>query len=128
VDADPLPQQQAALLVHHDQRAERGVERLVQGRAVLDGRDPVAALARLGRVGPAVLDQRGAAGLLLAQLEAAVGDAEVRVALGDHAAVLRPHVEADPQRAFRIRVGRLELDVAAWRGHRREPIDSVPGR
>ena len=95
---------------------------------VLDGRDPVAALARLGGVGAVVLDQRGAARGLLAQLQAAVAHAEVGVALDEDPAVLGAELQADLQRALRVGVGRLELDVAAGRGHRRESSSSATVR
>ena len=89
---------------------------------VLDGRDPVAALARLGpRRRGAYWISAAPPGRLLAQLQPAVGDAEVGVALDEHAAVLGAELEADRQRALGVGVGRLELHVAAGRGHRREP-------
>ena len=84
---------------------------------VVDGHEPVAALARLVGVDAVVLDERGAAGLLLAQLQAPGVDPEVRVALVQDAAVARAQTEHDGQRALGVRVGRLELDVAARRSH-----------
>ena len=89
----------------------------LQRRRVVDRDQPVAALARLVGVDAVVLDQHGAAGVLLAQLQAARGDAEVGVALAQEPAIAGAEAEHDGQRALGVRVGRLELDVAARRGH-----------
>ena len=84
---------------------------------VLDRDQPVAALARLVGVDAVVLDQHRAAGVLLAQLQAARGDAEVGVPLAQEPAIAGAEAEDDGQRALGVRVRRLELDVAARRGH-----------
>src|SRR6185503_4197632 len=94
-----------------------GVERLADRGRVLDRDDPVSALARVGCVGPLVGDELGAAGVLLAQLEAAVRGGEVRVALAQLAAVLGAERAGALERALGVRVAGLELDVTARRGH-----------
>ena len=63
--------------------------RRTASRGSSTGDEPVAALARLVGVDAVVLDQRRAAGLLLAQLQPAARDAEVRVALAQDAAIAR---------------------------------------
>ena len=100
------------------EHAERGLQRRFQRLRVVDRGEPVARLARLVGVHAVVLDQRRAAGLLLAQLQPARVHAEVRVALAEDAAVVRSQADDDGQRALGVRVGRLELDVAARRCHR----------
>ena len=72
VDADALPQQQVALLLDHGEHAEAGFQRGLERRRVVDRDQPVAGLARLVGVDAVVLDQRGAARLLLAQLQTAL--------------------------------------------------------
>ena len=106
VDADALPQQQVALLLDHDERAERRIQRCAQLAGVVDAREPVAALAGRRLIGAVVLDQGRPAGLLLAQLQAPASRTEIGVALAQHAAVLRPQLAAgrrasarDPGRA-----------------------------
>ena len=91
---------------------QRRVQRLAQGRRLADRHAPVVAHARAGLVGAAVLDQLGVAGVLLAQLEAAVRAAEVGVALGDLAAILGAQLKRQLERAARIRVAGLDLEVA----------------
>src|SRR4051812_27199864 len=117
VDAHVLPQQQVALLLDDRQHAEAGLERGLQRAGVVDRDQAIAALACLVGVDPVVLDQHGAARLLLAQLEATRGDTEVGVALTQEPAIASAEAEHDGQRALRVRVRRLELDVAARRGH-----------
>ena len=82
VDAHRLPEQQVALLLDHREHAEARLQRGAAASAASStGIEPVARLARLVGVHPVVLDERGAPGLLLAQLQAALLDAEVGVAL-----------------------------------------------
>ena len=78
--------------------------------------------AHLGVVGPHVGDQVRLPRLLLAQLQPPGGDAEVRVALHDHALVRGPERQRALERARRVRVDGLELDVAARPAHRSEAI------
>jgi hypothetical protein len=114
MDAHALPQQHAPALGHDAGRAECGAERLARRRRVGNRRQPVAALASLGRVGLLVGDEVRVAGLLLAELQTAVRRREVGVALHDDAAVLRAQGKRAAKRAPRVGVTRLELDVAAW--------------
>jgi hypothetical protein len=117
VQMDPyaLPQEQVARLVDDDERAQRRVERGAQHIGLGHRRQPVAALARVRDVGPVVLDQGRAAGLLLAQLQPPGARAEVRVALAEDAFVVRTELAADGERPLRVGVDRLQLDVAAGR-------------
>ena len=84
VEVDPdaaLPQQQPALLGHHGADPVARRERSAQPVGVVDGDEPVVRDALGGRVRALVGDQRRPAGLLLAQLQPAVPDREVGVAL-----------------------------------------------
>jgi hypothetical protein len=58
-----------------------------------------------------------ATGLLLAELEPATRYLEVGVALGDRAAIRGPERTANLKRCGRVRIGRLQLDVAPRRLH-----------
>ena len=64
------------------------------------------------RVGAVVGDQRRPARILLAQLQAAVRDGEVGVALAQQALVARTGPQGPLERAGGVGVVRLELDVA----------------
>ena len=73
-----------------------------------------------GVVGADVRDEartRFAAAVLLAQLEPPARAAEVRVALGEHALVGGAQRERALERRGGVGVTRLDLDVAAGRGH-----------
>lgn len=63
------------------------------------------------------LDQVWAAGSLLAELEPTACDLEVGVALPNLAVVLRAERSAYLQRAHRIGVVRLQLDILSWLLH-----------
>ncbi|HUN78624.1 MAG TPA: hypothetical protein VMU32_06885 [Solirubrobacteraceae bacterium] len=76
-----LDEQQMAALGDDSAYADRGGERRTQRRAVAYLDDPVAALALPRFAGALELNQVRTAGLLLAELEPAVGDLEVGVAL-----------------------------------------------
>ena len=118
VDADRLPQQQPPSLGDHDVDAVRRRERGEHALRVGHRHDAVARHPHLGGVRPLVGDQVGLARLLLAQLQAAVGDAEVGVALDDHAAILGAERERALERARRIGIERLQLHIAARLAHR----------
>jgi uracil phosphoribosyltransferase len=62
------------------------------------------------------------AGLLLAQLQPPGRDAEVGVALDDHAAILGPQRERALERARGVGIERLQLHVAPRLAHRSEAI------
>lgn len=117
MDADALPEQQMAALGDDSSYADRGGERHAQRHAVADLDDSVAALSLLWFARALELDQVRTAGLLLAELESAVGDLEIGIALRDRAAVLGPERPAYLKRCGRVRVGRLQLDVSARRLH-----------
>ena len=120
VDAHVLVQQQAAALVDHDERAQGRVERVGQRGGVVDLGQAVAAGARVVAVGADVGDEARAgfaAAFLLAQLEPPARAPEVRVALGEHALVGGAERERALERRGGVGVARLDLDVAAWRGH-----------
>jgi hypothetical protein len=117
VDAHALPEQQVAALVDDHAGAERRVERLAQGGGIAHVGEAVGARARLLAIGPRVGDELGAARLLLAQLQPPARAAEVRVALGQDALVRGAERERALERPARIGVARLDLDVAAGRGH-----------
>ena len=120
VDAHVLVEQQSAPLVDDDQRPERRVERVAQCRRVADLGQAVRARARLVAVRSHVGDQARpgfAAAGLLAQLQPPARTGEVGVALGQHTLVGSAERERALERRGRIGVTRLELDVAAWRGH-----------
>ena len=81
-------------------------------------------------VGADVGDQaraRLAAAVLLAQLQPPARAAEVRVALGEDALVGGAERERALERRGRVGVARLELDVAAGRGHAVRPVRIPPG-
>ncbi len=120
VDAHVLVEQQVAALLDHDDGAQRGVERLAQGDGVTHLRQPVGARARAVVVGAHVGDQPRAglaAAVLLAQLQPPASTIEVRVALRQHALVGGAERERALERCGGVGVARLELDVAAGRGH-----------
>ena len=119
VDADALPQQQVAFLLDHGQHAEAGLQRRLQR---LPGRRSGSAGSGYSRASSASTRSYwisvGAAGLLLAQLQPARGRRGSTCRAGVSTPRSRaPEAEDDGQRALGIRVGRLELDVAARRGH-----------
>ena len=135
MDAHALPQQQMAALGDDPAYADRGGERRTQRRAVADLDDPVAALALLWFARALELDQVRTTGLLLAELEPAVGDLEVGIALRDRAAVLGPERPAYLKRRGRVRVAspsarcfsavparRSITAYAAWLGCRRRAL------
>lgn len=117
VDPHPAPQEQAAALGHDALDAERRLQRGVRRRGVGHLGDAVPALALLGPRRPLVLDQVRPARLLLAQLQPAARDRVVRVSLGQHAFVVGPQLPTDRERTRRVRIDRLQLDVAARIAH-----------
>ena len=120
VDAHVLVEQQPPALVDDDEGPEGGVERVGQGGRVVDLGQAVVAGARLVAVGADVRDEARARlgpALLLAQLEASLRPPEVRVALRQDALVGGAEGERALERRRRVGVARLDLDVAAGRGH-----------
>jgi hypothetical protein len=111
VDAYAAPHVQKAALGHDDANADRRFERGAQRDPVMDDDESVAAFSLLGLVGALELDQVALAGCLLAELEAAVYDVEVRVALPDLAVILGVQRPADFQRTRRRGITSLELHV-----------------
>jgi len=112
MDPDLAPNMQTPPLGDNHFHAQRGIQRNEKSSSVLDNDDPVAALALLWFAGALELDQVRTAWLLLAELEPAVRNVEVGVALHDSAMVLGSERPAYLKRRGRARVGRLQLDVS----------------
>jgi hypothetical protein len=99
MDAHTLPQKQMTALDDDTAYPNRDGERRAQRRAIADLDDPVSTLALLWFAGALELDQMRMTGPLLAELQAAVRDREVGIALRYIAAVSAPsarHTSSDP--------------------------------
>jgi hypothetical protein len=112
VDANVVPEERSTTLGNYDADPDRGGERGGEHRPVFDLDDPVAALALLGFIGALELDEMRFARTLFAELQATVGHIEVCVPLPDLAVVLGPDLAAYLERAVRVGIERLALDVS----------------
>jgi hypothetical protein len=90
VDADIPPQKQATTLDNDAAYSNCGGKRGAQHRTVADLDNAVSALALLRFIGALKLDQVRSAGLLLSQLQPAILDRKVGVALRYLAVVFSP--------------------------------------
>jgi hypothetical protein len=123
VDARVAPEVESAPLGDDGADAEGARERLAQQVGVGDGDENVVGGARPGLVGAGILDELGRRALDLAQLQTAVRDEEVGVALNQQPG--RPGAErreARPRR-LRVRAARFDLDVG-----RRDAPAATAGR
>jgi hypothetical protein len=113
VDADVAPGQQPPALAHHDDRAQRVVERRAQELGIRHVDQVVGADAGGGFVRPRVGDQLRAPALLLAELQASLAGVEVGVGLDQRSVILGAMAERRRERPLGIAVAGLQLDVAA---------------
>ena len=124
VDPDALPQQQLPPLRHHDRSrpARRRAPRPSRS-ASADRRQHVRALARLGRVGPAVGDQLGPLTVLILGASAArIAPRSMCLAAPARPRPPRPAQAHRAARRVEVSITRFELDVHAC--HRRASLSA----
>jgi hypothetical protein len=129
MDARVAPEVERAALGDDGADADGARERLPQRVRVGDGNEDVVGRARVGLIGAGILDELGRGAFDLAQLQAAVRDREIGVALDQQPCRTgAQRREASPRR-LRVRAARFDLDVGrrdAPCGYCRTPSACLP--